>query len=168
MCVDVHWCGCQKILSTIIRDLPSTSFIEAGSLSQSQSSSVWLVLLASLLWGPFWGWYYRWTTITTQHLHCFWRSELCSSGLLSRHLTTQSRCWHFWQLKKHTWTSDPFCRSPKVLRTCNIHLGSLPWKLNSEDLKGLGLLRPYRDHAEAHEESFISHVWKHYFSGQRG
>jgi hypothetical protein len=58
----LHVCGhkCSKCTwrpEVDIRNLPgshSTLFLEAGLVNQTQSSLIWLILLASLLWNP-WG-----------------------------------------------------------------------------------------------------------------
>lgn len=47
----VHTCGGPWLMTAIILDRSSTLFIVAGSLHQTQGSPVWLVSLASSLWG---------------------------------------------------------------------------------------------------------------------
>lgn len=98
-CVGVHGCGNQKIMSRIILNLPSTSSLRHGLSVRPEfinMASLASQFALGILYFNFWSWNYKWTTLTTQHLHGFRGSELCSSGLLSRHLTTepspQSRC----------------------------------------------------------------------------
>lgn len=142
-----HVCGCALMWES--EDNAHTHLWSPFYLSHwgrfSQSKPAFAISQFAL--GSFWGWYPRWTTITTQHLHGFWRFEFCSLGLLIRYITIPSRCWHFWQSKNIPGPVTPFAEIQRCLESCNSHLGGLPWKLDSEELKRLGIPRQHRDHA---------------------
>ena len=90
VCAYVHVCVCACVRVCMYvyvwtwrpeadgRNHPQSLFklySEAGSLNQSQMSLIWLVSLASLLWGSlisaFQGWNSRWVTMATWHLYEF-------------------------------------------------------------------------------------------------
>lgn len=50
-CVCTWMCGTCRVMSGIILNCSSILFIVAESLNQTQSSPIWLVLLATLFWG---------------------------------------------------------------------------------------------------------------------
>lgn len=86
-----------KLMSRIILNCSSTLFIEAGSLSQTQSSPIWLVLLTNHValggGGPLslTGWNYRWVNTPIQHFifHGSWASKLRSSPVHGRYSNHQ-------------------------------------------------------------------------------
>lgn len=72
-----------------------TLFTETGSSNQTQSLSIWVVLLASLLWRPlfstFWGGNCRQTVMSTKHSYGFW-------GFETRVLMITFLCFHHWTI----------------------------------------------------------------------